>query len=78
MLDSTKLKEFADDNFKLDKNGRKFSKWVENTVEKGRNCSLRAISPFSHSVFKKIRNADTKKPGLVWERFKPVFLSNNP
>ena len=27
--------EFAHDNFKFDKNGRKLSKWVENTVEKG-------------------------------------------
>ena len=33
--DSCKLKEFADDNFKCDENGRKFSKRVENTVEKG-------------------------------------------
>ena len=41
-----KLKEFADDNFIFDKNGIKFSKGEENTVEKRRNCSLRAISPF--------------------------------
>ena len=34
-LDSFKLKEFADDNFKFDENGRKFSKQVENTVGKG-------------------------------------------
>ena len=34
-LDSSKLKEFADDNFKFDKNGGKFSKRVENTVGKG-------------------------------------------
>ena len=33
--DSSKQKEFADDNFKFNKNGRKFSKWIENTVEKG-------------------------------------------
>ena len=33
-LDSSKLKEIADDNFKLYKNGRKFSKRVENTVGK--------------------------------------------
>ena len=46
ILDSSKLKEFADDNFKFDENGRKLSKQVENTVEKRRNCSLRAISPF--------------------------------
>ena len=35
ILDTPKLKEFADDNFKLDENGRKFSKRVENTVGKG-------------------------------------------
>ena len=35
ILDSSKLKEFADDNFKFDGNGRKFSKRVENTVGKG-------------------------------------------
>ena len=29
------LKELADDNFKLDENSRKFSKWAENTVGKG-------------------------------------------
>ena len=34
MLDSSKLKEFTDDNFKFDENGRKFTKRVENTVEK--------------------------------------------
>ena len=35
ILDSSKLKEFADDNFKYDENDendRKFLKWVENTV----------------------------------------------
>ena len=30
--DSSKLEEFVDDNFKFDKNGRKFSKEIENTV----------------------------------------------
>ena len=35
ILDSSKLKEFADDNFKFNENGRKFSKQVENTVGKG-------------------------------------------
>ena len=34
-LDSSKLKEFADNNFSFDVNGRKFSEWVENTVGKG-------------------------------------------
>ena len=35
ILDSSKLKEFADDNFKFDENSRKLSKQVENTVGKG-------------------------------------------
>ena len=34
-LDSSKFREFADYNVIRDKNGRKFSKWEENTVEKG-------------------------------------------
>ena len=35
ILDSSKFKEFAVDNFKFDENGRKLSKGVENTVGKG-------------------------------------------
>ena len=34
-LDCSKVKVFADDNFKLDGNGRNISKWVENTVGEG-------------------------------------------
>ena len=35
ICDSSKLNEFADDNFKFGENGRKVSKRVENTVGKG-------------------------------------------
>ena len=36
ILDYSKLKEFADNNFKFDENGKKkFSKMIENTVGKG-------------------------------------------
>ena len=35
ILDSSKLKKFADDNFKFDENGRNFSKTVENTTGNG-------------------------------------------
>ena len=35
MLDSSKLKEFADNNSKFDENGRELSKQVENTLGKG-------------------------------------------
>ena len=31
ILDSTKLKEFADNNFEIDESDRKFSRRVENT-----------------------------------------------
>ena len=51
-MDSSKLKEFADDNFKFDENGRKFSKRVENTVGKVEIACLRAVSPFP-TVFSK-------------------------
>ena len=46
ILDSYKLKEFADDYFSIDGNGRMFSKWVKNNVGFWRICSLRAIYPF--------------------------------
>ena len=35
ILHASKLKGLADDNFRFDKNGRKFPKWEENTVGKG-------------------------------------------
>ena len=35
MLDWSKLKQFADNNFKFDENCRMFCKRVENTVGKG-------------------------------------------
>ena len=35
IFDASKLKEFADDNFKFDENSRKFSKRAVNNVGKG-------------------------------------------
>ena len=35
ILDPSKLKEFADDDSRFEENGRKFSRWLENTVGKG-------------------------------------------
>ena len=40
MLDSYKLKEFADDSFKVDENGTGFSKTGRKHCWKRRNCSL--------------------------------------
>ena len=47
-LDSSKLKEFADNNFKFDKNGRKLSKRVENTVGKGEIARYEQFLLFPH------------------------------
>ena len=63
MLDPSKLKEFADDNFKFDENGRKLSKRVENTVGKG-EITLYEQFLLSHSVFKRLVLQICKKQGL--------------
>ena len=48
IFDSSKLKEFEDHNFKFDKNGRKFSKRVENTVAKEENAHYEQFLLFPH------------------------------
>ena len=58
ILDSSKLKEFADDNFQFDDNGRKFFKWVENNVGKGEIARYEQFLPFPQ-CFQKNGNADT-------------------
>ena len=69
-LDSSKLKEFADDNFKFDENGRKFSKRLENTVGKEKLPVMSNFS-FSYSVFKRLvlqthKNQGLFGKGLIW------------
>ena len=58
ILDTPKLKEFADDNFKFDKNGKKFSKRVENTVGKGEIARYEQFLLFPH-FFQKPCTGDT-------------------
>ena len=71
MLDFSKQKEFADDNFKFDVNGTKFSEWLENTVGKGEIARYEQFLLFPQ-CFLKTCIADTQKPGLVWERVKQM------
>ena len=52
------LKEFADDNFNSDENGRKFSKCVENTVEKGKIACYQEFLLFPQCL-QKTCSADT-------------------
>ena len=66
ILDSSKLKECADENFEFYQNSRKVSEMMENTGKR-RNCSLRAISPLP-TVFSKDLYSRHLKPGLFWEK----------
>ena len=67
-----KRKEFADDNFKLCKNGGNLSKRVENTVGKGEIARYEQFLLF-HSVFKNLVLQTHKNPGLFGKGLIPVF-----
>ena len=57
-VDSSKLKEFAEDNFRIIENGRKFFKRVENTVRKGEIACYEQFLLFSQ-CFQKTCAAET-------------------
>ena len=63
ILDRSKLKQSADDNFKFDENSRKFSKRVENTVVKEK-LLVRSNFSFSHSVFQRLVSQGRQKVSL--------------
>ena len=65
-LDSSKLKQFADDNFKFDKNGSKLSKQVENTVGKGEIARNEQFLLFPQ-CFQKAGFPGASKGVIVWE-----------
>ena len=66
ILDSSKLKEFGDDNFKFDENGSKLSKQVENTVGKGEIARYEQFLLFPQ-CFQKARSPGASKAVIVWE-----------
>ena len=66
ILDSSKLKEFADNNFKFDENCRKLSKWVENTVGKGGIASYEQFLLFPQ-CFQKACFPGASRGVIVWE-----------
>ena len=66
ILDFSKLKEFADDNFKFDENGRKLSKQVENTVGKGEIAHYEQFLLFPQ-CFQKACFPGASKGVIVWE-----------
>ena len=58
ILDSSKLKELADDTVKFDENGSEFPKRVANTVEKGEIARNEQFLLFPY-CFQKTCTADT-------------------
>ena len=71
MLDSSKLKKFAADNFKFDENGRKLSKPVENTAGKGEIARYEQFLLFSQ-CFQKACFPGVSKGVVVWEWVNPL------
>ena len=71
ILDPSKLKEFADDNFKFDENGRKLPKWVENTVGKGEIARYEHLLLFPQ-CFQKSCFSGASKGVVVWEWVNPL------
>ena len=53
ILDTSKLKEFADNIVKFDENGRRFFKLVENTVGKGEIACYKQLFLFPLQTHKK-------------------------
>ena len=63
------MKELADDNFKVDENIRKFSKWEENTVGKGEIALYEQFLLF-RIVFKRLVMQTRKNQGLFGKELK--------
>ena len=62
------LKEFADDNFEFEENGRKLSKQVENTVGEGEIVRYEKFLLFLQ-CFQKACFPGTSNGVIVWEWF---------
>ena len=75
ILDWSKMKQSADDNFKFDENSRKFSKPVENTVGKGEIAHHEQFLLFPQ-CFQKACFPGASKGVIVWEWVNP--LPHNP
>ena len=71
VLDSSKVKEFADYNFEFDENGRKFTKRVENTGKKKLLVTNNFF--FSYSVVKRLVLQTRKNQGLFGKGLKVFF-----
>ena len=66
ILDRSKLKQSADNNFKFYENSRKFFKQVENTVGKGETACYEQFLLFPQ-CFQKACFPGASKGVIVWE-----------
>ena len=73
ILDSSKLKEFADDNFQFHEKGRKLSKWEENTVGKGEIAGNEQFLLFPQCL-QKACFPGASKSVIVWEWVKATKI----
>ena len=64
ILDSSKMEEFADDNFEFNENGRKFSKRVENTEGKGEIACYKQFLLFPQCFQKDLYCRHVQNQGL--------------
>ena len=76
ILESSKLKELADDNFKFDENVRKLSKQVENNVEKGEIAHYEQFLLFPQ-CFQKACFPGASKGVIVWEWVKHYTVNES-
>ena len=72
ILDSSKLKDFADDNLKFEENGRKLFKPVENTVGKGDIACYEQFLLLPQ-CFQKACFLGASKGVLVWEWVNVIY-----
>ena len=72
ILDWSKLKQSADDNFEFDVNSRKSSKLVENTVGKGEIACYEQFLLFP-LCFQKTCFPGASKGVIVWEWVKQII-----
>ena len=73
ILDWSKLKQSADDNFEFDVNSRKFSRLVKNTVVKEKLLVTSNFS-FSHSVFKRLVSQGRQKVSICGNGLKTQII----
>ena len=73
ILDSSKLEDFADNNFKFHENQRKLSKQVVNTVGKGEIARYEQFLLFPQ-CFQMACLPGASKGVILWEWVKPIYL----